>query len=42
MSYHPESDGHIRDKAKVVLDLANCATKKELDYTIIQALINPI
>ena len=42
MSYHPESDGHIRDKAKVVLDLANYANKKELDYAMTQALINPI
>ena len=34
MSYYPELDKinqittHIRDKVKVVLDLANCATKK--------------
>ena len=34
MSYHPEPDSHIRDKVKVVLDLSNYATKKELDYTI--------
>ena len=32
MSYYPELDIHIRDKAKVVLDLSNCATKKELDH----------
>ena len=32
MSYYPESDSHIRDKIKVVLDLSNYATKKELDH----------
>ena len=32
MSYYPELDIHIRDKVKVVLDLSNCATKKELDH----------
>ena len=32
MSYHPESDSHIRDKLKAVLDLTNYATKKELDH----------
>ena len=32
MSYYPESDRHIRDKVKVVLDLSNYAIKKELDY----------
>ena len=31
MSYYPEPDIHIRDKVKVVLDLPNYATKKELD-----------
>ena len=31
MSYYPETDSHIRDKVKVVLDLPNYATKKELD-----------
>ena len=30
MSYYPESDSHIRDKVKVVLDLSNYVTKKEL------------
>ena len=30
MSYYPELDSHIRDKFKVVLDLPNYATKKEL------------
>ena len=32
MSYYPEPDSHIRDKVKVVLDLSNYATKKELDH----------
>ena len=32
MSYYPETNSHIRDKVKVVLDLSNYATKKELDY----------
>ena len=32
MSYYPEPDGHIRDKAKVVLDLCNYATIKELEH----------
>ena len=32
MSYYPEPDSHIRDKVKVVLDLSNHATKKELDH----------
>ena len=30
MSYYPELGSHIRDKAKVVLDLLNYATKKLL------------
>ena len=29
-----ESDSHIRDKAKVVLDLSNYATQKELEDAI--------
>ena len=33
MSYYPEPDSEIRDKIKVVLDLSNYATKKELDHT---------
>ena len=33
MSYYAESDSHIRDKVKVVLDLSNYATKKELEHT---------
>ena len=32
MSYYPEPDSHIKDKAKVVLKLSNYATKKELDH----------
>ena len=32
MSYYPESDSHIKDKVKLVLDLPNYATKKELDH----------
>ena len=32
MSYYPEPDGHIRDEVKVVLDLWNYETKKELDH----------
>ena len=32
MSYYPKLDSHNRDKVKVVLDLSNYATKKELDY----------
>ena len=32
MSYHPEPDSYIRDKVKVVLDLSNYATRRELDY----------
>ena len=32
MSYYPESDNHIdRYKVKLVSDLSNYATKKELD-----------
>ena len=30
MSSHPEPDSHIRNKVKIVLDLPNYATKKEL------------
>ena len=32
ISYYPEPESHIRDKAKVALDLSNYATKKELDH----------
>ena len=32
MSYYPKLDSHIRDNVKVVLDLSNYATKKELDH----------
>ena len=33
MSYYPETDSHIRDEGKVVLDLSNYTTKKGLDHT---------
>ena len=33
MSYYPEPDIHIIDKVKVVFDLLNYRTKKELDHT---------
>ena len=33
MSYYSEPDIHIRDKVKVVLDLSNYATKKELELS---------
>ena len=32
MSYYPEPDSRIRDKVKLVLNLSNYATKKELDH----------
>ena len=32
MSYYLEPESHFRDKVKVVLDLSNYATKKELDH----------
>ena len=32
MNYYPEPDSHIRDKVKVVLDLSDYVTKKELDH----------
>ena len=32
MIFYSEPDGHIRDKVKVVIDLLNYATKKELDH----------
>ena len=32
MTYYPEPHSHIRDKVKVVLDLINYATKKELEH----------
>ena len=31
MSYYPEPDSHRREKVKVVQDLTNYATKKELE-----------
>ena len=33
MSYYPKSDNHARGKVKVVLDLTNYATTKELEHT---------
>ena len=32
MSYYPEPGSHVIDKVKVVLDLTNYATKKELEH----------
>ena len=32
MSYYLELDSDIRDKVKVVLDLSNNTTKKQLDH----------
>ena len=32
MSCYPEPDSHIRDKVKVVLELSNYTTKKELEH----------
>ena len=32
MSYYPEPDSHIRGEVKVVLELSNYATKKELNH----------
>ena len=32
MSFYPEPDSHIRDKVKVIFDLSNYATKKELEH----------
>ena len=32
MCYYTEPDSHIRDKFKLVLDLPDYATKKELDH----------
>ena len=32
MSYYQEPDSHLRGKVKVVLDLSNYATKKELEH----------
>ena len=32
MSYYTEPDSHIIDKVKVLLDLSNYATKKELNH----------
>ena len=32
MSYYSEPDSHIRNKVKVVLQLSNYATEKELEH----------
>ena len=32
MSYHPEPHNHIIDKVKIMLDLSNYTTKKELEH----------
>ena len=32
MGYCQEPDSHIRDKVKIVLELANYVTKKEVDH----------
>ena len=32
MSYYPEPKSYIRDEVKVVLDLSNNVTMKELDH----------
>ena len=32
MNYYPEPDSYMRDKVKVVLNLSNSATKRELDH----------
>ena len=32
MSYYSEPDSHIRDNIKVILDLSNHATNKELEH----------
>ena len=34
MSYYPEPNNHIRDEVKVVLELSNYATNKELGHFI--------
>ena len=33
MRYYPESDSHIRDKVKTLLDFSNYAAKKEFQQT---------
>ena len=32
MSHYQKRESHIRDKVKIVLDMSNLATKKELDH----------
>ena len=35
MSYYTKPDSHARAKVKVVLDMSNYATKKELEYATV-------
>ena len=35
MCYYPESESHVRNKVKVVLDLSNYATKKSWNATAV-------
>ena len=35
MRYYPESDSHIRDKVKTLLDFSNYAAKKEFQQTAV-------
>ena len=35
MYYYPKADSHIKEKLKVVLDLSNYATKKELELKVL-------
>ena len=35
MSLNPESDNHIRGKLKIVLDLSNYTTKKEVVHVAV-------
>ena len=37
MSYYPEPDSNIRDIVKIILELSNYATKRELDHATIIA-----
>ena len=40
MSYYSETNNHIKDKVKVVLDLSNYATKQ--NQMMLQALVHLI
>ena len=35
MSYYPETDSHIKDKMKAVLDLSNYPTNKDLEHATV-------